>query len=222
VALFIQDNHAARNLVVATVALSVTAETWATYLGHAASDSSVGGRLRNGVESLFQALVPRNRGRAATVDGGTKQILVVGTVAAAVVAVWIASRFPTARWRANDWFGVAVGITIAVAGIAVRAWAVKTLGRFFQREVVIEVGQTVVRSGPYRWVRHPAYSGNLLTLFGFGVAVGSWIGALFGMLIALLAHIPRIQVEERALRDAFGESYAAYEAETSRIIPFVW
>lgn len=221
-ALFIEDDHAARTLVIATVALSVTAESWATYLGHAASDRSVAGRLRNGVESLFQALVPSNRGRAATVDRGTKRVLILGTVAGGVAALWIASRFSTARWGANDWFGVAVGVTIAVAGIAVRAWAVKTLGRYFQREVVIEAGQTIVRSGPYRWVRHPAYSGNLLALFGFGVAVGSWIGALVGTLIALLAHLPRIRVEERALRDAFGDEYTAYAAETARIIPFVW
>jgi protein-S-isoprenylcysteine O-methyltransferase Ste14 len=222
VALFIQNDHAARDLLIATVALSVTAESWATYLGHAASDRSMSGRLRNGVEALFQVLVPSNRGHAPTVDRGTKRTLVLGTVAGGAVAVWIAYRFPRARWGANDWFGVAIGITIAVAGIAVRAWAVKTLGRYFQREVVIEPGQTMVRSGPYRWVRHPAYSGNLLALFGFGVAGGSWIGALAGTLIALVAHLPRIRVEEQALRDAFRDSYAAYAAETARIIPFVW
>jgi protein-S-isoprenylcysteine O-methyltransferase Ste14 len=220
--LFIQHDRAARDVVIGTVAVSVMAESWATYLGHAAFRSSTTARLRNVVESVFLALVPGNRGGAASVDRGTKRVLVFGTIAGGVVAVEIASRFPAARWGSNDWFAVGVGIMIALAGISLRAWAVKTLGRYFQREVAIEADQTIVRSGPYRWVRHPAYSGNLLVLFGFGVAVGSWVGAALGTLIALLAHLPRISVEERVLLDAFGASYAAYAAETARLVPGVW
>jgi protein-S-isoprenylcysteine O-methyltransferase Ste14 len=222
VGLFIQGDSAARGLVIGTVAVSVIAESWATYLGQTAPSSSISARLRNLVESISRTLVPANRGDAATVDRGTKQTLVFGVVVGGAVAVETATRFPAARWGSNDWFGVVLGTVIALAGIALRTWAVKTLGRYFQREVVIEAGQQIVRSGPYRWVRHPAYSGNLLALFGFGVAVGSWVGAVLGTLIALLAHLPRITVEERALGGAFGESYARYARTTARLVPRVW
>ncbi len=115
-----------------------------------------------------------------------------------------------------------IGVAIALVGIALRAWGVKTLGRYFQREVVIEQGQTIIRPFPYRWIRHPAYAGNLLMLFGLGVALGSWIGAALGTLIALVARLPRIRVEEGALHDAFGEPFSAYAARTARIIPGLW
>lgn len=80
--------------------------------------------------------MPGNHGRAATVDRGTKRILVIGTIAGALVSVEVASRVPAARWASNDWFGILVGTTVALAGITVRTWAVKTLGRYFQRRPV--------------------------------------------------------------------------------------
>lgn len=87
---------------------------------------------------------------------------------------------------------------------------------------MIEQGQQLVRDGPYRRLRHPAYTGNLLTVLGFGLAFGSWLGALVGLAIALAAHLPRIRVEEHALERAFGASYAAYESETARLVPGLW
>ena len=101
-------------------------------------------------------------------------------------------------------------------------WAVRTLGRFFQRQVVVEPGQTIVRAGPYRRLRHPAYAGDLLSIFGFALMIGSWIGAVAALGIAFAAHVPRIHVEERALRDAFGASYANYARATARLLPYVW
>jgi protein-S-isoprenylcysteine O-methyltransferase Ste14 len=220
--LFVQDHELARDLIVGTVVVAVVTESWASYTGHSSPTASGTGRARNLVESVVTTLVPGKRGAVSTVDRGTKRVLVFGTIAAGAVAVILASRFPSARWGSNDWFGVILGTMIALAGIAVRVWAVHTLGRYFQREVVIEAGQTVVRRGPYRWLRHPAYAGNLLLVFGFGLAVGSWLGAVLAVVIALVAHLPRIRVEEGALRDAFGEAYTTYAATTFRVVPRVW
>jgi protein-S-isoprenylcysteine O-methyltransferase Ste14 len=109
-----------------------------------------------------------------------------------------------------------------VLGVLLRLWSVHTLGRFFQRQVVVEPGQTIIRSGPYRWVRHPAYSGNLVTVFGVGLMLGSWVAAIVGFGIGLLAHLPRIYVEEAALGRAFGAEYARYVTQTARLIPRLW
>jgi protein-S-isoprenylcysteine O-methyltransferase Ste14 len=222
VALFFEEHAVARDFVIATAALALVAEACVTYLGHLAPGASRAERARNAMASVITTAVPRNRGSTQTVDQGTRRILVVGTLAGVLVAVEVASRVPRARWGSNDWFGVIAGMTIALAGIALRAWAVKTLGRYFQREVVIESGQTIVRSGPYRWLRHPAYSGNLLMFFGLGVVVGSWVGAAAGAIVMLAAHVPRIRVEEHALRAAFGEGFARYANETARLVPGVW
>lgn len=216
-ALFFQHQTGAQVLLGVTAAVAVLAESWATYAG---TEPSGVPRWRRGLESVYATVLVRNRGAASTSDGGTKRILIGGTVVGLLIMVWVAQRFPGARAGANDWFGVSLGAALALAGIALRVWAVRTLGSSFEREVVVNTGQTIVRTGPYRWIRHPAYAGNILTWFGVGLAIGSWIGAFLGTAIVLLAHLPRIRVEERVLSQAFGD----YERQSSRfrLIPGVW
>lgn len=217
-ALFLQHQTAAQVILGMTAALAVAAESWATYAG----DESAGlSRWRRGVDSVYATVVVKNRGEDSTSDAGTKRILIGGTVVGLLTMVWVAQRFPGARVGANDWFGVLAGATLALMGIALRVWAVRTLGRSFEREVVVNAGQTIVRAGPYRWIRHPAYAGSILTWFGVGLAIGSWIGAFLGTAIVLLAHVPRIRVEERVLTHAFGVDYDR-QSSRFRLIPSVW
>ena len=95
------------------------------------------------------------------------------------------------------------------------------LGRFFTYDVAIHTGQTVVETGPYRFIRHPSYTGALLAVLGVGLAIGNWAGlvVLFGLMA--VAYTYRIQVEETVLTEALGESYEEYKRRTKRLIPFV-
>jgi len=70
-------------------------------------------------------------------------------------------------------------------------------------------------------LRHPAYSGGLLTMVGIGLAMGNWLSLLAIMLVLLPAYGYRIGVEERALKGRFGESYDRYAASRWRLIPFL-
>jgi protein-S-isoprenylcysteine O-methyltransferase Ste14 len=79
-----------------------------------------------------------------------------------------------------------------------------------------------VRRGPYRVLRHPSYTGLLLIFSGFGLTLGSWVGAAAALLIAFVGMLPRIRVEERALARAFGPDYADYAHSTARLLPHVW
>jgi protein-S-isoprenylcysteine O-methyltransferase len=97
-----------------------------------------------------------------------------------------------------------------------------TLGRYFRREVTIETDQHVITTGPYRWVRHPAYAGNLLVYGGLGLASGSWVSAAVVLAAAFVGLLPRIKLEERTLERAFGSAYIDYERETARLIPHLW
>jgi protein-S-isoprenylcysteine O-methyltransferase Ste14 len=84
-----------------------------------------------------------------------------------------------------------------------------------------ERGQTVVTTGPYRYVRHPLYAGALFFFIGSPLLLGSWWGLVPALLLALMLAL-RIPIEERALRAGL-PGYAAYAARVRyRLIPLVW
>jgi protein-S-isoprenylcysteine O-methyltransferase Ste14 len=91
-----------------------------------------------------------------------------------------------------------------------------------REDVTIEADQRVITAGPYRWVRHPAYSGNLLTYGGLGLALGSWVSAAVVLTVTFVGPLPRIKLEERTLEQAFGSAYVDYERATARLIPHLW
>ena len=89
-------------------------------------------------------------------------------------------------------------------------------------DVATQAGQTVVQDGPYRFIRHPAYSGTLLALLGIGLTLGNWLALLVVLGGGVAGHLYRAHVEEQALVAALGEPYRAYMRRTRRFIPFVW
>jgi protein-S-isoprenylcysteine O-methyltransferase Ste14 len=112
-----------------------------------------------------------------------------------------------------------VALAIAAFGIAFREWAVITLGRNFSRTVEIKEGQRLVTSGPYRRIRHPAYTGMVLIYIGLALALGSWLGGILAAVLILSATLYRIRVEEPVLVGAFGEEYKAYMQRTWKLFP---
>lgn len=114
------------------------------------------------------------------------------------------------------------GLGLFVAGAGLRLWAVLTLGRWFSLTIQVRAGQPVVRRGPYRVVRHPAYLGADLALLGVGLTAGNWLSPLLYVVPWLVAHVHRIGVEERALLNTLGETYRAYQARTWRLVPLLW
>lgn len=122
----------------------------------------------------------------------------------------------------SGWWPVVVGLTLLWAGVAYRLWAVLTLGRYFKVAIVVQEGQRVVDQGPYRWVRHPSYTGGLVTLAGIGLAYGDWISLVIMIVFPLIALLIRIHVEEGMLLNEMGDEYAAYSKRTARLVPGVY
>jgi len=114
-----------------------------------------------------------------------------------------------------------VGICCVLAGTALRRYAVATLGRYFTVDVATEASQPVIDTGPYRLVRHPAYSGLLLSLVGFALALGNWASLATMLVLPSAAFTYRIAIEEAALLSTLGDPYARYMQHTWRPIPFV-
>jgi protein-S-isoprenylcysteine O-methyltransferase Ste14 len=147
--------------------------------------------------------------------------LVVASVALAINAGFRAAQLQSTV-VGGGWAPVAVGLGVLAAGVALRVWAIVTLGRLFKFVVVIQDGHRVVASGPYRLLRHPSYTGALAGFLGAGIALDSWLSVLALVLIPLLAIGVRIRVEEAELARALGEEYRAYARRTRRLVPGLW
>ena len=130
-------------LVVAAAVAVVVGEVVATYFGQA----------RDGERRLFGSLADsrllrvRRGGAAARLDRGTRWIIVLAVYLGIAAALEI-TKVPGLRAYANDWWTLGLGIAIGLAGVALRAWAILSLGRYFRPEVTIEPGQRLVRRGP--------------------------------------------------------------------------
>ena len=113
-----------------------------------------------------------------------------------------------------------LGLIIAVAGIAFRQLAFSSLGRFFTTRVTTRADQTVVETGPYRFIRHPSYSGFLMTVLGVLLCETNWL-SLACFLLAMPGLAYRIKVEERALLDGLGAPYQDYMRRTWMFVPLL-
>jgi protein-S-isoprenylcysteine O-methyltransferase Ste14 len=157
----------------------------------------------------------------SNVDRGSIVAVVLAVAGGALVAVWSATAVPAATIPGGR-VPVVVGVLIMWLGVALRQWAVWTLGRFFTVVVRVTAGQSVVERGPYRWVRHPSYTGLLVTLVGAGVALANWLSVLALAILPTVGLVVRILVEERALLAALGEPYREYAGRHRRLVPGVW
>ncbi len=115
-----------------------------------------------------------------------------------------------------------IGLVLFVLGMIVRWIAIIHLGRFFTVNVAIAQDHELITTGPYRYVRHPSYTGTLLTFLGFGLCMLNIFSLAAVFLPIAAAFLWRMHVEETALREAFGDRYRAYAARTRRLVPLIY
>lgn len=112
------------------------------------------------------------------------------------------------------------GLAVLVLGLGFTVWARRVLGRNWSGIVTVKQDHELIRSGPYRWVRHPIYTGLLFGFVGTAIARGEWRGVL-AVAIVFAALWRKLKLEERWMIDTFGEAYLRYRAEVPALIPFV-
>ncbi|MBL8380235.1 MAG: isoprenylcysteine carboxylmethyltransferase family protein [Burkholderiales bacterium] len=118
---------------------------------------------------------------------------------------------------------IACGLGLIVGGLALRIWAIGTLGAAFTSTVQVSAGQLLMSTGPFRWVRHPSYLGAYATFLGCAVFLQAWTGLLVAAACMGLAYAIRIPAEERTLSEHFGAEWAAYCRRTRwRMLPGIW
>jgi len=104
-------------------------------------------------------------------------------------------------------------------GICLREWAVLTLGRNYSVNISIDSDRKLITNGPYHWLRHPSYTGSILSLVGFPVAMGTWFAGVLVLILSLASYYYRAKNEEKALLEAFGQEYRDYMQHTWRFFP---
>jgi protein-S-isoprenylcysteine O-methyltransferase Ste14 len=147
-------------------------------------------------------------------DRGTGQAIIVARMTNLAGAMLV----PVGWSRWDAW--MALPMAIFVAGIALRRAAITTLGRFYSRRVRTLTDHQVVTGGPYRFVRHPAYTGVIMAHAGMTLVLLNVVSAASFLLLIVPAFLWRIRVEERLLLQL--PPYAEFARDRRRLLPYVW
>jgi protein-S-isoprenylcysteine O-methyltransferase len=170
---------------------------------------------------LIASRTKRSADRSHARDRGSYGLIVALLFVGLTLDFTLSARLPRAAILGRRELVFFSGIGLMLAGVAFRWWAIVTLGKFFTFDVAVQSSQSVVETGPYRYIRHPSYSGALMTQAGIGLALGNWAGLLALLVCMAIAYAYRISVEEKALIAALGEPYKQYMQRTWRLIPFL-
>ena len=115
-----------------------------------------------------------------------------------------------------------IGLIIITIGIIIRVISIKQLGRFFTVNVTIRKDHQLIQNGFYKYIRHPSYTGSLLSFLGFGFSLNNWLSLILVFMPILLSFIHRMNIEEKVLTEQFGKEYSDYIKRTKRLIPFLY
>ena len=164
----------------------------------------------------------RSRSKTGTKqDKSTLGMLWLVIMVSITLGVFVAMNWPGGVLPYGRAFAI-VGVVLFVVGLILRWWAIVTLGRFFTVDVTIEKDHELVERGPFRFIRHPSYTGVLLGFVGFALTLRNWGAILVILLPIFAAFIRRMNVEEEALSRALGERYLEYMRGTKRLVPGIY
>jgi protein-S-isoprenylcysteine O-methyltransferase Ste14 len=153
-------------------------------------------------------------------DAGSLRLiwLVISLSTAGAWLIAANTKFASFRLTATGWHAAEL---LFLAGLGLRWWSIGVLGKRFTVEVTILPDHELVTNGPYRFVRHPSYTGMMVAFAALALTFQNWLSCLIMLLpIALVLNF-RVKVEEAALVEFFGERYLAYRARVPRLFPFI-
>lgn len=109
---------------------------------------------------------------------------------------------------------------LCMAGLAFCVWARATLGRNWSGTITLKEGHELIERGPYRFVRHPIYTGLLAMFLATALAYGH-LGGFVAVVVAFASLWIKLSEEEKLMRQQFPQQYRSYEQRVKCIIPFV-
>ena len=172
-------------------------------------------------EALLQIVTRTSRSTGQIKDRGSLLVL----LAVIFGSIWIALDYGATHPHnlpGNREVLRLISLGLLIVGLLVRWTAILTLGVSFSTNVAIHATQTLRKTGLYRWIRHPSYSGMLVIFAAIGLSQRNWVSLAIMLILPTAALLYRIHVEELALGEAFGEDFARYRKSTFRLIPGVY
>jgi protein-S-isoprenylcysteine O-methyltransferase len=155
----------------------------------------------------------RDRGTATQIVWTVYTVLIVSVVEAAYF------RYPQSfAW---DIF-TTIGLALALSGLALRTWAFRTLGRHFTWHITVYDDHKVITDGPYRFVRHPSYTGAWILYSAIPFMLHSWVGFAISVVFQFFAYSRRIKHEEKEMGAKLGAAYVDYSKTVKTLVPFIW
>lgn len=136
--------------------------------------------------------------------------------------VLFAKEAPGAALPRSQWLWVVLGCAVGLIGVTLRWWAIRTLGGQFTRNLQVDADHVLVVGGPYRYIRHPSYTGAILMLAGVGLGLGNALSLGACLVLSAIGYIRRIPREEALLNRELGEPYIEYASNKRRLVPGVY
>ena len=112
------------------------------------------------------------------------------------------------------------GLLLLILGFLLRQHSIITLGKYFTPVITKIKNQKIIQEGPYKYLRHPSYTGLFLELFGAAISFSNWISILFVIVLLFPSLLYRINLEEAFLSKNF-KDYKNYQKKTWKLIPFI-
>jgi protein-S-isoprenylcysteine O-methyltransferase Ste14 len=161
------------------------------------------------------------RGMDNTLDNGTRR-LVWRLTSIGYNLAWLPVIFDFGRMVILGGWLTWVGVAIMISGVVFRQYVITFLGKFFTATIQIKTDHELIRTGPYRYIRHPSYLGILILSLGLGIAMANWISLILCIVLPAVGLTQRIKFEEKELEQHFGKQYRDYMKNTWRVVPFIY
>jgi protein-S-isoprenylcysteine O-methyltransferase len=174
-----------------------------------------------GLSEVGLNFVKRARSDATVKDRHSLSLIWLVNLSAVTLAIVAAFKLPSFRFPSSPVITGAI-VVLFICGITLRWYSIFYLGRYFTVNVAIHPDHRVIDSGPYRFIRHPSYTGGFLSLLGFALTLHNWASFFILVVPCLSVILWRIHIEEAALLEALKPQYANYTQRTKRLIPFIY
>jgi protein-S-isoprenylcysteine O-methyltransferase Ste14 len=174
-----------------------------------------------GVVWLFGLLTAKPDARTQSLSSRLLEIGLGALAFSLVFSHYFHSGWPALSFAPPSAITGAVGLFLVLIGVSFAIWARLQLGGNWSAAVTVKEGHTLICQGPYTIVRHPIYSGLLLSLLGVALIVGE-VRGLLGVGVFFLALWIKSSIEERFMLEEFGAEYRSYQQRAKALIPYIF